>query len=115
MKRFIGITVLLTPLTIFFLQGCTRLPTQTAGGSGSETVIGKALMPGGAPAAKAAIHLRSAGYLAPVNWPTTNTGSPRIDAVTDDSGRFSVEATEAGMPLSSRYRSTEQPTPWLSA
>ena len=74
MKRFIGATVLLTLLTIVFWQGCTRLPTQTAGGSGSETVIGKALMPGGAPAAKAAIRLRSAGYLAPLNGAATNTG-----------------------------------------
>jgi len=96
MKRFIGATVLLTLLTIVFWQGCTRLPTQTAGGSGSETVIGKALMPGGAPAAKAAIRLRSAGYLAPLNGAATNTGSPRIDATADDSGRFSVKATEAG-------------------
>ncbi|MGB7567844.1 MAG: DUF2341 domain-containing protein [Chitinivibrionales bacterium] len=75
---------------------CSHLPTQTAGGSGSETVVGKALMPGGGPAAKAVIRLRSAGYLAPVNGLATSAGAGRADAIADDSGRFSVKATAAG-------------------
>jgi hypothetical protein len=72
------------------------LPTQTAGGSGSETVIGKAILPGGAPAAKAVVRLRRAGYLSPLNGTSASDSAYYMDAVTDDSGRFSISILDTG-------------------
>ena len=75
---------------------CSRLPTQTVGGSGSETVIGKALMPGGAPAAKAVVRVRRAGYLSSLGGAPYSDATHDMDAVTDDSGRFSVMILDTG-------------------
>ena len=74
--------------------GCARLPTQQAGGSGSETVFGKARMPDGRPAAKAVVRVRPAGYLSSLT--PGNNSNQQADAVTDDSGRFAVSVFDTG-------------------
>lgn len=86
----------LTLCAIVLCFACSRLPTQTAGGSGSETVIGKAILPGGAPAAKAVVRLRRAEYLSPLNGTSTSDSAYYMDAVTDDSGRFSISILDTG-------------------
>ncbi len=96
MKRLGAVAAFLALVAIVDWCGCSRLPTQMAGGSGSETIIGKALMPNGSPAAKAVIQLRPEGYLSPLNGLPASSVTQSTDAVTDDSGRFSVSAIEAG-------------------
>jgi hypothetical protein len=96
MTRRGDIAAFLAFITVVVWCGCSRLPTQMAGGSGSETVIGKALMPNGSPAAKAAVRLRSASYLSPLSSASAHSAAANADAVTDDSGRFSVSAIDTG-------------------
>jgi Concanavalin A-like lectin/glucanases superfamily/Domain of unknown function (DUF2341) len=97
MIRFGGITASLALIATVTLCGCSRLPTQMAGGSGSETVFGKARMPSGSPAAKAIIRLRPAGYLASATGLPVKNAAQQVNAVADDSGRFSVLAVDAGL------------------
>ena len=96
MIRFGGITASLALIATVTLCGCSRLPTQTAGGSGSETVFGMARMPSGSPAAKAVIRLRPAGYLASSSGLPIKNAAQQVNAAADDSGRFSVSVIDTG-------------------
>ena len=75
---------------------CTRQVTQQTGGSGSETLIGRVMAVSGAPVTRANIRLRPVNYLEPIPVSQSKKTASLADAVTDDSGRFSIDNIDTG-------------------
>jgi hypothetical protein len=96
MKHRNGIIASVALCALVAWCSCSRQATQLSGGSGSETLIGRVVTVSGAPAARVNVRLRSADYLETIPVSQSKKAMSIADAVTDDSGRFSIDYIDTG-------------------
>lgn len=79
--------------------GCSFLPFNTNGGSGADVetrVQGSAVDSSGKPVAGASVLLRPSGYVFPIPGSPSDSSGKRIDAFTDNAGKFRIDSLGPG-------------------
>jgi Concanavalin A-like lectin/glucanases superfamily/Domain of unknown function (DUF2341) len=90
------LSLLLALSTSSLWLSCSPAKSIAAGGTGSETVIGRALTPSGQPAANAIVHLRRAGYVSFLATAPKGTTEDYADDTTNSGGYFALPGIQAG-------------------